>query len=178
MSDRAAEFWHRWAERGESLRSIGRDHGISGERVRQVMLARYGAGLVGLAKQRLSARRRLRRYVDGRVSVTCAVCGDPVGSRVAQPRWPLCVAHRPLRSQVMLMCDERYHAAHRAAVARLQGRQVPDEPSPRRSLRKGSRMHALCIEAYRNGWPLLERLPPGLRAWLAAEAEAEAAGVE
>lgn len=167
-----ADMWRQWADEDRTLQQIADDHGLSRERIRQLLVDAYGTGLVGLVKFRREARDRLRTYVDRRVA-TCFICGVVYAPTGKDTRWSCCSAHAHMQNRVRLVCDPERKAKHSLLVRPV----VPTYSDPcwqkrtgRRWLAAGSEIHDLCTEAYANAWPLLDVLPDEIRQQLVEEA--------
>lgn len=173
---RAREMWGLYADDGLTYEEIAVQYGLTRERARQILVAHYGKGLMGLVRRRRVARARHRDYLDTNWT-TCFVCGAVYRRMVPQGKvWTACPEHSPYAPALRLIVDPVRHEKHRKimAVHHPAERSWREAHPGRRVFRwaiPGSANHAILTAAYANGWPIVDRLPATIVEQLAAEAE-------
>lgn len=172
-----------------TLQDIADDVGLSHEGVRWIVARAAPLWLVGLARQRVEARRRLRAFVTAPTSRACRLCGKRFTPRGAVK---YCSAEHQRLANVVIrfaIASQDTKDAHQRAVARYTlahpdqypdyqmayARRVLDGTAPMagtahgRWYIRGSETHATLLRAWYNDWPVCGRIHPDIRERLAAE---------
>lgn len=173
--ERADRMLRAYVNDDMTLEQIGQRHGVTRERVRQV-LSKHDPTLYRLAKIRRRARTRLRNWVNaGSVARfgTCRICGDDF--EMVDSKSVYCSpVHRQIWMLFRYQVDDRMRATHRAAMAKWFLRNSEDQVQlryaervlagtaevgrRRRFIQVGSLNWHWALRAYVLDWPLFGML--------------------
>lgn len=140
---------------GHTNAFIGNKYGISGERVRQILLdVPYPP-------------KPVREPKPQRPPVLCDICNNEFRG-MPDAVLHLCHDHADLRTGLFRIIDDNYFERHTALVRNYSGLSNPPtytgawSKRPRRYVRIGSKIHIALLTAGLNEKPILHKLPPSI----------------
>ncbi len=172
-----------WRTSGQTYREVSERYGITRERVRQIVNLVYGPDAV---QDRQSENRELRKLARAmeRPLTECIICGARIPKVPSYKHQSCCPEHAFMWTRIRHHVAEyrerhrinvaKWHVAHPEKVNGTMFRSAQRHLDGTvgyhgRWLVESSVSHSTATQAYREGWPIFERLVPEIQDQIRSE---------